>query len=71
MEQAFEDRNWTAVAAMSRLRLQFHGLLKDHMVLEREVLDPDELVKHLARGDEELATMLHKIVGRSEGFTKH
>ena len=45
--------NWTAVAALQRMRMQYHGLLKDRLVLSEEQSMSDEaLIKSLAGGDE-------------------
>jgi hypothetical protein len=63
--------NWTAVAQMHRMRWQRHGLLQEHIILSQtDGMDPDEMCKHLARGNPEMEEMLHKIVGHSCGFTK-
>ena len=69
LENARRDRNWTAVSALTRLRLQFHGLLRDRVVYEtpEQAMSDEELIASIAQGDERKADLLRQIVG-CDGF---
>ena len=71
LEQAELDRNWTAYSSLMRQRLQFHGLLKDHLIMSQTDTDPEHMISSLAAGDTELAAALHRVIGSYAGFTQH
>ena len=65
LERATRAENWTAVASLSKMRFQFHGLLKDRLVLtdERQRSD-DELAERLGEGDPERKALALKLMGK-------
>ena len=54
-----------------RQRLQFHGLLKDHLIMSQTDTDPEHMISSLAASDTELAAALHRVIGSYAGFTQH
>ena len=64
-------RNWTAYSSLMRQRLQFHGLLKDHLIMSQTDTDPEHMISSLAASDTELAAALHRVIGSYAGFTQH
>jgi hypothetical protein len=68
LAEAKADRNWTAVAALGRLRLQVLGMLKENVALTVEQrTDDDSLIARLAGDDKDLAESLRRRLGK-EGF---
>ena len=67
-EDARIDKNWTAVAAFSRLMAQMQGMLIDrsHVTFEATLSD-DELVDMVSRGDGTIADAMRARLGR-DGF---
>ena len=64
IEEAFNDRNWTAYASLMRQRLQFHGLLKDKLELSQaETLSDEQLIKELAGDDPEKRKLVADMIG--------
>jgi hypothetical protein len=69
IKAATEAKNWTAVAALMRLRLQCHGILRDHLVMSEESrLSDDELCRKLAGGNEQLAQQLRTLLAPANAF---
>lgn len=70
LESAIQDKNWTAVAALFRLRLQVLGVLKDRLIISPEAAMSDaDLVKSLAGGDASKEKMIRAVLSK-EGFDK-
>jgi hypothetical protein len=60
--------NWTAVAALTRQRVQILGMLKDHVVVSRvDETSDDALVERLAGGDAYVAAYIRRCLGH-DGF---
>lgn len=64
MTAAETDKNWTALAAFSRLRMAAKGMLSETVVVRAEQSMTDEtLVKQLAKGDQAKAATLTALLG--------
>lgn len=64
MRQAEADKNWTALAAFTRLRMAAKGMLTETTVVLREQSMSDEtLVKQLAKGDPAKTATLTALLG--------
>lgn len=62
---------WAALAALTRLRLQVHGILKENLnVTAEQQLSDEELIKRLASGDPALAAMLKGMLGSTSAFKR-
>jgi hypothetical protein len=71
IRQAEEAANFTAVAALMRLRMQANAMLSDTIVLKaEEQLTDAELVKRLSGRDTSLATSLKGVLGKQDAFSK-
>ncbi len=69
IESARSAENWTALAALQRMRMTYHGLLKDRVVMEHEgPAHDEEIIRAIANGDERKAAMLREILGSDEHF---
>ena len=69
LRKAEEAENWAAVAALDRLRLQHHGLLKTDLVLTSGGLERDrQIIESLARDDPVKRAALKLIMGSAEVF---
>ncbi len=61
--------NWTALAALQRMRLQYHGLLKDRVIMEHHgPAHDEEIIKAIAGSNERLAAMLRDHLGSDTEF---
>lgn len=67
--KAEEKSNFTALAALMRLRLQVIGALKENVLVNMEsTISDDELVKRMTSRQPELAALLRKSLGRDDGY---
>ena len=67
--KAEEAKNWTACAALMRLRLQVLGMLKETVLLNMEqTITDEELVKRVAGTNPALATALKASLGKEERY---
>ncbi|MQA65025.1 MAG: hypothetical protein GEU76_03855 [Alphaproteobacteria bacterium] len=68
IEEARQAKNWTAVAQMSRLRVQCHGMILDKGMILSPTADMTDaqLITRIAGGDEELAARIKFILGPGE-----
>ena len=65
--EARADRQWTAIAALARVRAQIQGLLRDTVVLRAEgSLTDEQLAKQISDGDPDLAHKVHLLLGRTK-----
>jgi hypothetical protein len=71
LRKAREAANWTAVAALTRLRGQMHGVLKDsvHVQSEQKLTD-EQVAQRIAGGDLKLAAMLRARMGSGDEYEK-
>ena len=62
-------KNWTAVAAFQRIKLQVLGMLKETVLLNMEqTITDEELVKRVAGTNPALATALKASLGKEERY---
>ncbi len=64
IEAARQAENWTAVAALSRMRLTYHGLLKDRILIDHvERMSDAELIERISGGDPRRAELARELIG--------
>lgn len=65
LDRAREANNWTAVAQLTKMRLQFHGLLKDRLVVSGGAasLTDQQLITELAGDDKERRALVASMIG--------
>jgi hypothetical protein len=65
IEEARQAKNWTAVAQLSRLRVQCHGMILDKGMILAPGSDMTDaqLIARIAGGDEEVAARLRFVLG--------
>lgn len=69
IEKAEDKQNFTALAALMRLRLQLLGALKDNVSLKvEEGISDEELVKRLSEKNPALASVLAKTLGKPDAY---
>ena len=69
IDAARTAKNWTAVAALSRIKLQMQGFLKETIVLAPEqMLTDEQLIERVTKGDTRLAALLLASVGREDAY---
>ena len=69
IESARSAENWTALAALQRMRMTYHGLLKDRVIMEHHgPAHDEEIIKAIAGDNERLAAMLRDHLGSDEHF---
>jgi hypothetical protein len=62
---------WAALAALTRLRLQVHGILKENLnVTAEQQLSDAELIKRLSGNDPALAAMLQGMLAPTSTFKR-
>ncbi len=69
IESARSAENWTALAALQRMRMTYHGLLKDRVILEHHgPAHNEEIIKALANGDPHRERLARQLLGSDEEF---
>jgi hypothetical protein len=72
MEGARQAKNWTALAAFTRIRTQIHGMLHDNLSLNYEqTLTDEQLARRIADGDEKIFAALMEKLGDPDSFREH
>jgi hypothetical protein len=62
VNEAVDDRNWTAIAALQRLRYQHLGIAeKSHVTVEHVISDAD-LLRRITGGDEQKMGLLSSLL---------
>ena len=67
LEEARAEKNYTAVAAFTRLRLTGLGSLEHNIHIRHSGLSDTQIITHLAGGDDAKWALLHEIIG-DDGF---